>query len=152
MIKTARHYRPLRATLVALAAVATLASAGSWSGVADAQVVDPLNAVEPGKGFSGVSRSNESMDQRYSRTGTALSIAQVRQVAIGQTREELLAVLGRPTGQHRNGAWEFQLALPFLENDHLICQYMVFFDGNGLLEQAVWRRPQCADLVTAGLN
>ncbi|SEL93194.1 hypothetical protein SAMN05444413_12316 [Roseivivax marinus] len=151
MTQASRQNRPLPTTFAALATSLTLA-AGALSVAAEVPAVDRLNAVDPGLDFTRADRAYVSMDQQYSRVGTELSLDQVRQVAVGQTRAELLTVLGRPIGQHQNGAWEFQLALPFLQDDQLICQYMVFFDGDDLLERAVWRRPQCADLVTGGVN
>ncbi len=117
-------------------------------GSAVAQGADLLNEVSPNAGFSSVSRAYPDMDARYARTGTRRDIAQVRRVAVGQSRSDLQAVLGRPAIRNGDGSSEFHLSLPLTGGDRLICQYRVFFDGQDTVERAVWRRPQCADLIT----
>lgn len=117
-----------------------------------AQGRDLLNQVNPRVGFSSVTRAYSDMDARYVRAGTRREIAQVRRVAVGQSMAELQAVLGRPALGYDDGSWEFHLSLPLTGRDRLICQYRVFFDGQGGVENAVWRRPQCANLVRGRLN
>lgn len=112
-----------------------------------AQPADPLNEVNPQVGFTSVSRSYSSMDARYSRIGTPREIAQVRRVALGQSRDQLQAVLGRAAVEYGDGSQEFYLSLPLTRHDRLICQYRAFFDRDGKLDHGVWRRPQCAELV-----
>ena len=128
--------------------VFTLFSLGSFN----AQSADRLNEVNPRAGFSSVAKAYSDMDERYVRNGTPRSLAQVRQVAIGQSRNELQTVLGRPAISNNDGSYEFHLALPMTKRDTLVCQYKVFFNGNGQVERGVWRRPQCADLVAGKRN
>lgn len=119
---------------------------------ASAQEQDLLNGVDPGAGFTSVSRAYSSMDAEYERTGTELEIDQVRTIEIGQLRDDLQLVYGSPAHNNLDGSAEFHLSLPLTEKDRLICQYRVFFDGEKKVERAVWRRPQCADLVVQQLN
>ncbi|PTE21202.1 hypothetical protein C5F48_13510 [Cereibacter changlensis JA139] len=121
-------------------------------GPAAAQERDPLNEVNPRVGFTSVTRSYPSMDARYVRVGIPREIAQVRRVALGQSPEEVQAVLGRPAVGYGDGSWEYHLSLPLTRSDRLICQYRAFFDGADKLVRGVWRRPQCADLVLGRAN
>lgn len=119
---------------------------------AGAQERERLNQVNPRAEFSSVSRAYPSMDARYVRIGTRRSIAQVRRIAVGQSQRDLQAALGRPAISHGDGSAEFHLALPLTRRERLICQYRVYFDGNGNVDHAVWRRPQCAALVLGQSN
>lgn len=136
-----------RGALLALALLLSLPF-----GAAVAQGGDPLNEVNPRIEFSSVSREYADMDMRYVRTGSQREIAQVRRVAVGQSSDELQSILGRPAFGHGDGSHEFLLSLPLTARDRVICQYRVYFDGDGKVERAVWRRPQCADLVLGRLN
>jgi outer membrane protein assembly factor BamE (lipoprotein component of BamABCDE complex) len=133
---------------VAAMAVSILLPFGS----ADAQGLSPLDEVNPRAEFSSVSRAYSDMDARYARTGVPREIAQVRSIEVGQSQAELEATLGRPALDHGDGSFEFHLSLPLAQSDRLICQYRVFLNGDGRVERAVWRRPQCADLVNAPLE
>lgn len=121
-------------------------------GISTAQASDKLNEVNPHAGFSSVSKAYSDMDARYVRRGTAITIAQVRQVSVGQSRNDLQTTLGRPAISNKDGSYEFHLALPLTTRDKLVCQYKVFLDGKGQVERGVWRRPQCADLVAGKRN
>lgn len=117
------------------------------AGLAQAQQTAPMNGVNPRAGFSSVERAYPEMDARYARKGTERDIATVRSVAVGQSQAEVEALLGTPANHHGDGAREFNLSLPLNQRDRLICQYRIFFDDDGEVERAVWRRHQCADLV-----
>lgn len=136
-----------RAFLVAAALVALLPI-----GIAGAQESNQLNQVNSRVEFSSVSRTYSSMDPRYARNGTRRSLAQVRSITVGQSQDSLQAALGRPALRNGDGSLEFHLSLPLTGRDRLVCQYRVFFDGQGQVERAVWRRWQCADLVLGKLN
>lgn len=112
-----------------------------------AQTGGSLDQVNPGAGFSQVSKAYPDMDARYVRVGAPRTISEVRRISVGQSRSDLQAVLGRPAVQNGDGSYEFHLSLPLTGRDRLICQYRVFFDGEGKVSRAVWRRQQCADLV-----
>jgi len=136
-----------RAALLTIA-VCTFASLG----LSSARASDKLNQVNPRAGFTSVSKVYSDMDARYVRIGTKRDIAQVRRIAIGQSQNTLQAVLGRPAHRNSDGSFEFHLSLPLIGRDRLVCQYRVFFDGAGKVSRAVWRRPQCADLIAGKRN
>jgi outer membrane protein assembly factor BamE (lipoprotein component of BamABCDE complex) len=117
-----------------------------------AQEEDLLNQVNPRVGFTRVSRPYSTMDATYARTGTRRTIAQVHRLEVGQTVAQVQAVLGGPQVGYTDGSYEYHLSLPLTKRDRLICQYRVFFDDEGALTHAVWRRPQCAELVLGRLN
>ena len=138
-----------RASALLALAVTTLVPLGA----ATAQGVDPLNEVNPRVGFSSVSRAYADMDARFVRKGNERTVAQVRRIALGQTAQSLQPALGHPAYGYEDGSYEYLVSLPLTgTRDRLICQYRVFFDGEGKVERAVWRRPQCADLVLGRLN
>lgn len=117
-----------------------------------AQDEDVLNQVNPRVGFTRVSRAYPTMDATYARDGTRRTIAQVRRLEVGQTLEQVQAVLGGAQVGYDDGSFEYHLSLPLTDRDRLICQYRVFFNEEGALTRAVWRRPQCAELVLGQLN
>ncbi|WP_199259956.1 hypothetical protein [Paracoccus binzhouensis] len=120
--------------------------------VSTAQASAQLNEVNPRVGFTSVSKAYPDMDARYVRIGTPRTIEQVRSIAVGQSKVEIQAALGRPAVRNGDGSFEFHLSLPLTGRDRLICQYRVFFDNGGNVSRAVWRRPQCADLVAGNRN
>ncbi len=108
---------------------------------------DGINILDPGRDFTRVWRDYPDMDQRYSRPGRAVTLAQMRQVARGQDKAALLRNLGQPAFQHEDGSMEFHLALTAGPRDRLVCQYRVYFDAEDRVWSSVWRRAQCAELV-----
>lgn len=121
-------------------------------GIINAQASERLNEVNPRAGFSSVSKAYSDMDARYVRQGTPRSIEQVKRVAIGQSRNDLQAAIGRPAISNSDGSYEFHIALLTARKDYLICQYKVYFDNHGKVSRGVWRRQQCADLVATKRN
>lgn len=111
-----------------------------------------LNVVAPEEGFPSTWRSYPSMDAEFSRTGTPRSVAQVRRVEIGSTKEQLVSAVGQPVSAYRDGSWNFNVALPLPRTNRLICQYRVYFDDDGRVTGTAWRRPQCADIITGQGN
>lgn len=70
----------------------------------------------------------------------------------GQTREDVLQLLGQPVARTRyenREAWEYQLSLPLQDKrTAIVCQFMVVYSNATLnVEGAYWRRKQCADAV-----
>lgn len=122
-------------------------------GNAVAQGGNPAHEVDPEAGFSSVSREYPDLNAPYSREGMRHRIAQIRNVKVGMSLGELQKALGRPAIGYDDGSLEFHLSLSLTgRGDRLICQYRVFLDGQNTVERAVWRRPQCADLVFGRLN
>lgn len=116
-------------------------------GMAAAQENTATHQVDPKAGFTSVSREYADMNAPYSRGGVEKTIAGIRSVLPGMSRPELERALGQPVLGRGDGSAEFHLSLSLTGRDRLICQYRVFFDAQDKVERAVWRRPQCADLV-----
>jgi len=121
-------------------------------GLSAAYASDQLNQIDPRAGFTSVSKAYHDMDAHYIRSGTPRELTQVRGIAVGQSQAALQAVLGRPAHRNSDGSFEFHLSLPLTRRDRVVCQYRVFFDGARKVSRAVWRRPQCADLVAGKQN
>lgn len=117
-----------------------------------AQQAQSAHVVDPGAGFTSVSREYPDLNAPYSRDGMRQRLAQIRNVQIGMSRAELEQRIGRPAIAYTDGSLEFHLSLSLTGRDRLICQYRVFLDDQNTVERAVWRRPQCADLVFGRLN
>ncbi|PRY93411.1 SmpA/OmlA family protein [Hasllibacter halocynthiae] len=109
-----------------------------------------LDVVDPDRGFPRVSRPYESMDAAFSRVGIPRSVAQIRQVRVGGTKADLVRALGRPVSAYADGSWNYDLSLDYPQANRLVCQYRVYFDAAGRVEETVWRRPQCAAVVRGG--
>lgn len=136
------RHRGARRALLATALLFLLSA-----GPATAQAANPAHRVDPNAGFTSVSRDYPDLNAPYSRDGLARRIAGIRSVEPGMSRPELERALGRPAVAHGDGSLEFHLSLSLTGRDRLICQYRVFFDDQGKVDHAAWRRPQCAALV-----
>lgn len=108
----------------------------------------PLNRVEPERGFSRVWRAYPDMDARFARESTPRTLAQIRSIALGNTKQQLVNAAGQPVTANPDGSWNFHVSLPIPQKNRLVCQLRVEFDSAGKVSGTVWRRPQCADLVT----
>lgn len=137
--------------LVAVGLVAMVAGSGLWA-QGTMQISAAVNEVDPRVGFTSVEREYQTMNPRYSRRGNQLKVAEVRRVTPGQTLPELEAVIGQPALVYSDGSLEFHLSLPLTERDQQVCQYRIFLDAEGRVTRGVWRRHQCAGIVTGQLN
>ncbi|TGD65747.1 hypothetical protein EYC08_07690 [Tabrizicola sp. WMC-M-20] len=114
---------------------------------------DRLNLVDPDEGFSRVWRDYPDMDARYARSGSRDTLSAVRTVAMGQDGGTVESAIGRPRIiSPESGMSEYNLSLSLTGRDRLVCQYRVYYDAEGKVKGSVWRRPQCADLVTGRVN
>lgn len=109
--------------------------------------VKGLNVVAPEEQFPRVSRSYQSMDERFSRPGTVRSVAQVLSVEVGSSKSTLVRAVGEPVSAFSDGSWNFNVALRLPQKNRLICQYRVYFDDQDRVKASAWRRPQCADII-----
>ncbi len=109
--------------------------------------VTGLNVVAPAESFPRVWRDYPDMDSNYARAGTQRSPAQMRGVALGQSKQQLVGHAGQPVSANQDGSWNFNISLPLPQRNRLICQYRVYFDQDGRVTGTAWRRPQCADIV-----
>ncbi|WP_306154318.1 hypothetical protein [Roseovarius sp. MMSF_3281] len=138
-----RHCGAYRALL--MTAILSLSPLGGVT----AQEADSVQMVDPNAGFSSVSREYPDLNVPYSREGVKKRIARVRSVRPGMSRRDLQRALGRPAIGYGDGSLEFHVSLPLTGPSQLICQYRVFFDDDGMVDRAVWRRQQCANLISA---
>lgn len=134
----------------ALTLVTGLALAAGLGVTAMAEDVTTLNGVGPDRDFPRVSRAYDTMNRDFSRTGVPRSVAQVRRIAIGSTKRQLVAAVGQPVSAYGDGSWNFNVALSLPQSHKLICQYRVYFDDADRVQGTLWRRPQCADIITRG--
>lgn len=112
-----------------------------------AQAADLNEVADHGRGFEDVDRAYAAMDEEYVRQGASHTPQQVSQLAIGQSPEQIVAILGSPVTTDDTG-WHYNVSLPLDATDELVCQYKVMFDREGTLARGVWRRPQCAEIAT----
>lgn len=111
-----------------------------------------FNMIQPDRDFWRVWRAYPDMDAHFARDGTPRSLAQVRRVARGQTKGQLVRLLGNPVAASADGGWDFNIKLPLPQRNRLVCQYRVYFDSHERVRGTVWRRPQCADLITGAIR
>lgn len=96
--------------------------------------------------FEDVAVELNSFAGGYLRNGVFLSATDIYEVGPGVNRRDVQRLLGMPTNSPSPEWWFYNINLP-LEglDDYLVCQYRVAFDGD-VVEEAVWRRPQCKAL------
>ena len=110
--------------------------------------VTELDILGPEKSFPRVSRAYPDMDAEFVRRGTPRTVAQVRRVAIGSTKTQLVRAIGQPVSAYKDGSWNFNVSFRLPQGNRLICQYRVYFGQDGQVAGTVWRRPQCANIAT----
>ncbi|MBO9695210.1 MAG: outer membrane protein assembly factor BamE [Sphingopyxis sp.] len=125
----------------------TLVPALMLLGAPIAQAADLNGVADHGRGFDDVDRAYPSMDPRYVREGASRTPQQLSQLAVGQTTEQVVAILGSPALTDSTG-WHYNISLPMDRNDELVCQYKLQFNQDGTLAGGIWRRPQCAAIAT----
>lgn len=135
----------LKHKMAILAAVVALCGA-----VPATAEVSALNQVDANAGFSDVSRRYSEMDATYVRNGASKRLQAIRQVAIGQTKPQVLKLTGKPLHETKDGAWYFNVNLALPQGNEIVCQYRVNFDAKERVSATIWRRPQCAQLVRNG--
>ncbi|WP_146036513.1 hypothetical protein [Pseudotabrizicola formosa] len=114
---------------------------------------DRLNLVDPDDGFSRVWRDYPDLDARYARSGRRDTLSAVRMIATGQDAAMVEAAIGKPVLISPDaGMAEYNLSLSLTGQDRLVCQYRIYYDAQGKVQGSVWRRPQCADLITGRVN
>ncbi|MCX7566526.1 outer membrane protein assembly factor BamE [Sulfitobacter sp. F26169L] len=114
--------------------------------------VTELNVLGPDRSFPRVSRAYPDMDATFVREGTPRTVAQVRRVAIGSTKLQLVKAVGQPVSAYRDGSWNFNVSFRLPQGNRLICQYRVYFDADDKVAGTVWRRPQCQNIVLGKVN
>ena len=117
-----------------------------------AETYHGLNNVAPKAGFSDVDRAYPDMNEKYVRYGKSMNLAKIRRVKLSQSRDDVTRILGKPVTAANDGSLYFVINLPYLKSSQFVCQYRVFFDSDEVVSATVWRRPQCANLVTGKLK
>jgi len=110
--------------------------------------VTELNVLGPEKSFPRVSRAYPDIDAEFVRHGTSRTVAQVRRIAIGSSKTQLVRAIGQPVSAYKDGSWNFNVSFHLPQGNRLICQYRVYFDQTDHVAGTVWRRPQCANIAT----
>lgn len=109
--------------------------------------VTELNVLGPEKGFPRVSRAYPEMDAEFVRRGTPRTVEQVRRIAIGSSKIQLVRAIGQPVSAYKDGSWNFNVSFRLPQGNRLICQYRVYFDQAEHVAGTVWRRSQCANIA-----
>lgn len=122
------------------------------AGTAAAENYSGLNVIAPSASFDDVSRTYSSMNATYVRYGKNMTVDQVRKVSLGQYKSDVTGVLGKPISANNDGSWYYEINLPYRTKNKFVCQYRVYFDDTDKVTATVWRRHQCADLVTGKLD
>lgn len=113
--------------------------------------VDPVSNPQ-GLEFPDVEMEIPEYAAPFQRTGRLVTDAELfRQVVPGMPAARVQSLLGKPLNHTSDGLgkewnYNFTLLMPVSRN-HLVCQYKVVFDSQQRVEDAVWRRDQCLDIV-----
>lgn len=101
--------------------------------------------------FDNAGIAARNMHAPFVRDGLVSDPSRFAAVKAGLTQAQVRSMLGEPLRRQGAGAkaWEynFQIRMPQSQN-YLVCQYKILFDEKDLLSAAVWRRRQCAQIVT----
>jgi hypothetical protein len=87
------------------------------------------------------------MDEPFVRIGTPRTVAQVRAISLGSSKNQLVGAIGQPKSAYGDGSWNFDISFALPQGNRLICQYRVYFDAADQVAGTVWRRPQCLDII-----
>ncbi|MAM08926.1 MAG: hypothetical protein CML23_00395 [Rhizobiaceae bacterium] len=133
-----------------LKTISTAALAGLiTSGAAFAGMLDVHN---PKMRFESVAPSLTELDAYFVRNGKPVTVDLVRQVEIGVGRDKVAALLGEPIKVTRRGnkaTWDYNLKFVTADDGELVCQYKVLFGNAQQVDETVWRRPQCRELMVS---
>ncbi|MEO1988395.1 outer membrane protein assembly factor BamE [Martelella sp.] len=107
-----------------------------------------LNVHNPNMRFDSVSPALTELDAYFVRPGKPVTVDRVREIQLGASRNDVASLLGQPVSMAKNGkAWDYNLKFVTAEDGEIVCQYKVLFGKGNAVEETVWRRPQCRDLV-----
>lgn len=127
-------------SLLAVAVLAPFASAAqSRSSAAD---INPH-----GLDYSNVTMERPDYDEPFQRDGRRVPTARILGVKPGISAAQVRELLGEPlsteNGQ-RGLEWNYNLKLDAADEDFIVCQYKVVFEGDGTtVRETSWRRYQC---------
>ena len=134
--------------------LAALASAVLATATTVAAHTNPVDSVSnPQKlEYQDVEARRPDFAPPFLRDGVVNDPYLIKQIVAGTTLEQVVTAVGQPLKKSsgKSGTeWDYNLKflLPASEN-YMVCQYkLVMDDGKQVVEQAVWRRSQCKDIV-----
>ncbi|MET3600836.1 outer membrane protein assembly factor BamE [Martelella mangrovi] len=110
-----------------------------------------LNEQKANMRFESVTPALTELDANFVRDGKPVTVELVRQVEIGAAQEQVASLLGQPVQAAKRGntsVWDYNLKFTTARDGEIVCQYKVLFDKTQKVDETVWRRPQCRDLMT----
>lgn len=97
--------------------------------------------------YSDVVMDLPDYDEPFQRDGRVVPPARIVQVVPGIEAAQVRNLLGEPLGSDqgsRGPEWDYNLKLDLADEDYIVCQYKVVFDGNvQQVRETSWRRYQC---------
>lgn len=104
-------------------------------------------AQSNGVSFPDISRT-------YLKTGDFVDVDHIKNVGIGQTRQQIMLILGNPHFNEGIGSPDtFNYVFNFYTNakkgQYITCQYQVTFNDKHLSSGTYWKDKQCEDFVYA---
>lgn len=137
-----------------LAALTTFTGAMLVTATAVAAHTNPVDEVSNPKklDYQDVEARRPDFAAPFLRDGVIDQPQRLQQLRQGAALDQAVALLGQPLkkGSGKNGSeWDYNLKfkMPDSEN-YLVCQYKLVVDeAKKQIEDAVWRRKQCLDIV-----
>lgn len=109
-----------------------------------------LNVHNPNMRFDSVSPALTKLNENFVRPGKPVAIGLVRKVELGATQDQVSALLGQPvriTNRGGRQTWDYNLQFKTADDGDIVCQYKVLFGSAQQVDETVWRRPQCRELI-----
>lgn len=109
-----------------------------------------LNMQTPNMRFESASPALTALDENFVRHGKPVTVSLVNQIALGATQDQVTALLGEPVrvlNKGRSAVWDYNLKFTTAEDGDIVCQYKVLFDNTEKVDETVWRRPQCREIM-----
>ena len=133
-----------------LAALTTFAGAVLVTATAVAAHTNPVDEVSNPKklDYQDVEARRPDFAAPFLRDGLIDQPQRLQQLRQGAALDQAVALLGQPL-KKSGKEWDYNLKfkMPDSEN-YMICQYKLVVDeGKNQVEDAVWRRKQCLDIV-----
>ena len=131
------------AGMLALAGCANVGKTNSTDKVSNPKQLDYTNVNMVASDYS----------EPFKRSAPVRDVAFFKNLKPGTSANDVQVLLGAPLKQNvgQSGQeWDYDVSfkMPKSEN-YLVCQYKVVINASQKLQETVWRRQQCLDLVSA---